>query len=146
MIRLTNTTTSSNQSVGDNSDEDFSGAHEVSEELDLTPKETVVFAEKENKAVRSLRIVLLLVLVTTAALVSGAAFLYSRNKETETFDRTFTEQAGKVLDAFQANAVQRLTALESFSQQITSFAIATNATFPFVTFPGTFFLTTRWLR
>ena len=96
----------------------------------------VQLAEKENTAVRNLRLVVFLVLIVVAVAVSASVYLYSKTLETETFEKSFGEQAAKVVDAFQANAERRLAAMEAFADQITSHSLSTNETFPCVTLPN----------
>lgn len=45
------------------------------------------------------------------------------------------DQGTKVVDTFSQNAERRLEALQAFSQQITSYALYSNSTWPFVTLP-----------
>ena len=98
-------------------------------------EEDLQLAKGETRAVNTLRLLVFLVLVAVAALVSLSVFLFTRGTEKDTFETRFTDQAGKVVDAFQANADRRLGALQGFSQQMTSHAVSANETFPFVTLP-----------
>ena len=94
-----------------------------------------VLAKQETRAVNTLRLLVLLVLVTVATTVSLAVFFYTRDSEQETFETRFADQAQKVIDAFQTNADRRLAALQAFSQQVTSHAVSQGETFPNVTLP-----------
>jgi hypothetical protein len=95
----------------------------------------IEIASKQNKAVRRVRYAVALVLLLAAAVVSLSVFYYTRSEEITTFDQHFMDQGTKVVDTFSQNAERRLEALQAFSQQITSYALHSNSTWPFVTLP-----------
>ena len=90
---------------------------------------------KRNQVVARVRLVVFLVLLAVAAAVSFSVYHYTKNQEFDAFENHFDDQATKVVQAFKFNAERRLEALEAFSTQITSHAISSNSTFPFVTLP-----------
>lgn len=96
---------------------------------------TAKIAAKETRAVNCLRIAAAGVLVLVAALVCSLVFFSFRSTEDETFETEFSFLAGRIIDSIALNAQERLSVLESFSTTVTSFAIATGASFPFVTIP-----------
>lgn len=98
------------------------------------PQEERIY-EKRNRVVARVRYIVFFVLLAVTIAVSFSVYHYTKNEELDAFENHFAEQAGKVIQAFKFNAVRRLEALEAFSLQITSHAISSNSTFPFVTLP-----------
>lgn len=92
-------------------------------------------AHKETKAVSLFRIILLVVLATTAITVSLLAYFGSRNNETEEFEEQFQSNAQKVIDSFEADAAKRRSAIHSSSLTLSSYAEHSNESWPFVTLP-----------
>jgi len=90
---------------------------------------------KRNQVVARVRLVVFLVLLGVAVAVSFSVYHYTKTQELDAFENHFDDQATKVVQAFKFNAERRLEALEAFSTQITSHAISSNSTFPFVTLP-----------
>jgi hypothetical protein len=95
----------------------------------------IEIASKQNKAVQGVRYVVAVVLLLAASVVSLSVFYYTRSEEIDTFEKHFVDQGTKVVDTFSLNAERRLEALQAFSQQITSYALHSNSTWPFVTLP-----------
>jgi hypothetical protein len=93
-------------------------------------------AKNETRAVNTIRVFMMLLLVGVAAAVSYFAYEVTRATERETFESTFFDQATKVTETFSLNADRRMTALLSFSQFITTYALSSGETFPLVTVPG----------
>jgi len=110
-------------------------SEEIAEDNDNGQHEELRLAHKENKAVKTLRLIVFFVLFCTAIAVSLSVFFYSRKQELDSFEYGFTEHAGKIIDAFQANSERRLSALRALSQQFTTHALAAGETFPEVTLP-----------
>ena len=96
---------------------------------------TESLARKETRVVNILRLAVLCVLVSTAALVSSVVYSYTRNEEHENFVTNFEQSATQVVDSFHGVVERNLAAISSLSTSITSYAKATNASFPFVTVP-----------
>ena len=92
-------------------------------------------AQNETRAVNITRVFMVLVLVGVAATVSYFAFEYARETEQEFFESSFQDQATKLTEAFSKNADNRMTALRSFSQTITTYSLSSGNQFPFVTVP-----------
>jgi len=90
---------------------------------------------KRNQVVARVRLVVFLVLLAVAVAVSFSVYHYTKNQELDAFENHFNDQATKVVQAFKFNAERRMEALEAFSTQITSYAISSNSTFPFVALP-----------
>jgi len=113
------------------------GLEDIAESAEFSkgPYKDIVLAQRENRAVQTLRLIAFLVLLCIAVAVSLSVFFYCQHQEDDSFDLGFTEHAGKIIDAFQANSERRLSALQAFSQQFTSHVLATSETFPNVTLP-----------
>lgn len=92
-------------------------------------------AHKGHKAVKGLRIGLFASLVLATVVASGSIFYYTRHQEEVAFEDAFFDNSLKLVEAFQSTAERRLSAVASFSTSITSYAMAVNATWPFVTVP-----------
>lgn len=90
---------------------------------------------KQNRAVLQVRYAVFGILVLVTVGVSLSVYFYLRHSEVTGFEDHFSDQAAKVVDAFTLNAERRLEALTGLAGQITSYAIHSNATFPFVTLP-----------
>lgn len=90
-------------------------------------------AKNETRAVNCVRAIMVLLLIGVAVTSSYFAYDIATESEQEIFETTFFDQATKVTEAFAANADRRMSALESFSQMMTTHAASTGQTFPFVT-------------
>jgi len=98
-------------------------------------QEADIIAHKSAKTVFYLKIFVLFVLVAAAAMVGAAVYLTTSNGEQESFERAFENNAVKVFDTFKFNVERKLGALDKFSIDFTSVAVATGATFPNVSLP-----------
>lgn len=92
-------------------------------------------ASAENKAVKRIRVLVATVLISVAACASLMVWFSFHGNEVETFETEFLHIAGKIIDAVSLHSQQRLGVLEAFSSTVTSHAVATGASFPFVTLP-----------
>ena len=91
--------------------------------------------EKQNRVVNHVRYAVFGILLMVTMAVSLSVYFYIKKEEETAFEDHFMDQATKVAKSFTFNAEKRLEALTAFSQQITSFALHSNLTFPFVTLP-----------
>lgn len=92
-------------------------------------------AKSETKAVSYLRLVVLLVLLGTAFGLVAGVYVFARNVEEDAFRQEFEALATTTLRTFVEAFENQLSALDSTSQGITSYAMATGSTFPNVTVP-----------
>lgn len=92
-------------------------------------------ATNEAKAVTCLRIGLATVLLTTAILSAVGIYFFTSGLEQNEFEEAFDDNSIKVLEAFQTVADRRLGSIAAFASSVTAQALATNATWPFVTIP-----------
>jgi hypothetical protein len=93
-------------------------------------------ARKETKVVHVLRVLVLLLLFVTATLTSVGVYLYTSNEEKQHFEVEYQFNAERIIESFHDSVVRRLGAINSMATAITSYAIDTNQTFPFVTVPN----------
>ena len=93
-------------------------------------------AHRETRYVTYLRLGLLLTLFVAASVVSATVYLFVSGGENDEFEKAFVSYSTKVTETFQSIADRRLGAIAAFSTTITTFAIATNSTWPFVTVPN----------
>jgi class 3 adenylate cyclase len=101
------------------------------------PNDTVAkkIATRETRFVTYLRLGLLVILLLAAATVITTVYNLLVAQEANEFERAYVDYSSKLAEAFQSIAVRRLGAIATLSTSITSFALGTNATWPFVTFP-----------
>lgn len=98
-------------------------------------KESIEIAKKESKQIFYTRAIVLTVLVCVATAVSLSVYLVSTSHEEEVFVEHFEEEAMKLQSEFQGSASRCIEALESVSNQITAYAIASNSEWPNVAVP-----------
>lgn len=91
--------------------------------------------KKQNRAVARLGFTVFFILLVVTFAASFSVYFYTSQQEEEGFEQHFHDQATKVVNTFAFNAKRRLEAMNGFSEQVTSHAINTNATFPMVTLP-----------
>lgn len=118
-------------SYADNSFSDVADDKDKEQAEDLGNK----IAKRETRAVGHLRAGLLFALISATLAVSLAVFYYTRNRQEQDFEDAFADNSLKIVESFQTVGERRLSAIASFGTTITSYAIGTNATWPFVTVP-----------
>lgn len=98
-------------------------------------QERETLARKEDVAVRGLRVTLFLVLLL--ATIGMALFVYNfiHSNQTKDFETAYEAYATKILETFHASMASKVEGIDALATSITSYAMATNATFPFVTIP-----------
>ena len=95
----------------------------------------ILSGNKQDKAVKCLRVAVFAVLVLVATFVSVACW-YSLQQDQETdFDHDFSAYATIVLDAFAKTFGRKLEAADSLAVGITSFAMASQLAWPNVSIP-----------
>ncbi|CAB9509771.1 Receptor-type guanylate cyclase gcy [Seminavis robusta] len=92
-------------------------------------------AQKENEAVRWLRIVVFVVLLVTAALVSVGVYVLLRKDQKDDFEHDYQANALKIIESFHQSVERYLEALDSLSIAYTNHAFVTGSVFPNVTLP-----------
>jgi hypothetical protein len=92
-------------------------------------------AKGETRAVNFLRAAVLLLLLVTSTLVCVGVFFYTSNEEQESFEFEYEASAHRIVESFHTTVERRMEAIHSLATSITSYALATNNTFPFVTVP-----------
>jgi hypothetical protein len=93
-------------------------------------------ARGETMAVNVLRAVVLVLLIITATVVCVKIYFYTRNDEHLNYEREYEDYAQRIIESFHDAVERRLGAIHSLGTAITSYAIDTNKTFPFVTVPN----------
>jgi hypothetical protein len=101
----------------------------------LQARETSL-GRKETKAVKVLRAAVLVLLVTMATLVCVGVYLLTRGDELKMLEQEYEDNAFRLVESFHYDLERKLGAIDSFANQITSYALDTNQTFPFVTLPN----------
>ena len=90
-------------------------------------------AGRESRNVRRLRVLLILILILAAVAVSGTIFYVTSEAEEESFEAEYNSVSKKVLESFTEIIGEKLGAVDALGAAATSFAIAQNMTWPFVT-------------
>ena len=108
---------------------------EINDLAENEEQESVHLAQKENKKVHSLKAVVLGALAVSALAVALAVYYYIKNAEEDDFEKSFGDDATKVLSSLGSNLDLTMEAIDGFVVNIMSFAKATNQTWPFVTIP-----------
>jgi hypothetical protein len=118
--------------LGDTSTEKKDAAQGISPD---EASQSLLAGHVETMRLRWLRFVFLFIFVATAVLVSSGMFHLIRQSERDTFDRTFVEQAEKVIHTVQLTVAQKVGFIEATSMTFTSYAVLKNDAWPFVTQP-----------
>jgi len=106
-------------------------------EQDRRPSvDTDALALRETRNINILRVVVLLLLLSVAALASFGVYSYTANYEKEKFEDSFTSRAQRIINSFQDAVERRLGAISSMSDAITSHALSSEEEFPRVTLPN----------
>ena len=92
-------------------------------------------AKRETQVVNVLKVVLVLILLTATALVSAFTYLFTSRGETRSFENNFDQFSNQIISTVQTGAQHRLEAITSLALVIQTYAINSNATWPFVTVP-----------
>eukprot|EP00934_Nitzschia_sp_Nitz4_P001237 Nitzschia sp. Nitz4//scaffold14_size191712//186333//188797//NITZ4_001756-RA/size191712-snap-gene-0.145-mRNA-1//1//CDS//3329537026//1237//frame0 len=119
-------------------DEDDVLATPTGDELSLTTSKeenAVSIGAAENARVSITRTIMLVVLITVATSLSLVIYFVARESEHKAFHDSFEVVANKLAEEFEGGGVRRLTAIESFAAQISSYARSTNSTWPNVALP-----------
>jgi hypothetical protein len=99
-------------------------------------KDCETVARRETKAVNVLRALLLVLLLVTATLASMGVYFYTSNDEKQDFEANYKANAHRIIGSFHDAVERRLGATNSMATAITSYALDTKQTFPFVTVPN----------
>ena len=110
--------------------------HDQRREQDRPSVDTDALAVRETRNINILRVVVLLLLLSVAALASFGVYSYTANYEKEKFEDSFTTNAQRIIDSFQDAVERRLGAISSMSDAITSHALSSEEEFPRVTLPN----------
>jgi hypothetical protein len=99
-------------------------------------KDCETVARRETKAVNVLRALVLLLLLVSATLASVGVYFYTSNAEKQKFEAAYTANAHRMIGSFHDAVERQLGAINSMATTITSYALDTKQTFPFVTVPN----------
>ncbi|CAB9501779.1 Receptor-type guanylate cyclase gcy [Seminavis robusta] len=119
---------------GSTGGEDDALAKKKTREADLERQRFV--GSKETVAVAWLRVLTFGVLLVTALIVCLGVYFYTRNDEQQDFEYVFESSAERVIQSFHTSVARIMAGGDAMSVAITSYALDTGATFPFVTIPN----------
>jgi hypothetical protein len=101
---------------------------------DQTGKEVAQsLGKKETYYVNVLRVILILLVVGAAVAVAVIVYLYMKDSQETDLNDDFNDLSYRLIDGFHANTKLCFQVLDSFSTQVTTLAMATKQTWPFVT-------------
>mgnify|MGYP005847633547 CR=1 FL=1 len=98
--------------------------------------EAVELAKRETKTVRTLRGILIFVLVAAATGVSLAVYRFTSSQEQKSFEDAFLAHGSKVTEALSLNVEKQLHLMDTFAISLTAYAKDQNNAWPFVTVPA----------
>jgi hypothetical protein len=98
-----------------------------------SPNRNIV--KKETQAVRRLKIVVLTILLLSAAVTATCVYVFVSKNEQEKCMEQFQSSAAKVLNAVSNSIDQTLIPMDALAVDLVSYARATNSPWPFVTLP-----------
>jgi hypothetical protein len=101
----------------------------------LIKKQQDEIARAETKSVRSLKVVVLIVLVVSAIGVALAVYFYTSSTEQAQFESGYQGDVSKVFEGIGRSIENTLVALDTFQVTIVSEARANGEKWPFVTVP-----------
>ena len=109
----------------------------VNDSVHGAPSDSVAdsIAKKDTTAACLMRVLVIALFICMSVFVPIIIFLTASNNEQENFESEFDALATKVVDSFEFNVARKLGAIDSLDISITSYAVGTNSTFPFVTLP-----------
>jgi len=90
---------------------------------------------KETREINILRAIAVFLLVTIAISASAAIYYYTASHEKKTFEEEFVFNAQHIKESFHFAVDRRLGAVNTLADQITSHALTSRETFPFLTLP-----------
>jgi hypothetical protein len=129
----------SSRSVDSADEEDIhsvvSSTFTTSKELNLASRQgnEHQLAGKETKKIAYLRFFVAGFLLLTAALVSVAVYMFTRDDQEQDFETQFESQAIRILERFHGAVESKLGAMDALATSVTSFALSSGASFPNVT-------------
>ena len=107
---------------------------------------STTLAHGETTALRTLRMLLLLVLMSIMLLCTVGAYFFNLNKDISAFHAEFTNVGLEVISTFQEIGQQKLQALDSLSAVTTAYALDHNDKWPMVTMAHSAPLLERYLK
>lgn len=110
--------------------------HQVPNDTNQTSALASALARKETRVVNILRACVLAVLILITLVVSAGVYIYTHNQEEASFERNFEDNANQVIESFHEAVERNMAAAASLSHSITSYALDSNNSFPFVTLPN----------
>lgn len=87
---------------------------------------------RHSKNISKLKTIVFGVLLVAACVVSGMIYLFTHRGEVSEFEAEYEGMAGEIIERFERVLLDRIFALASVGVAFTTFAEATNATWPFV--------------
>ena len=92
-------------------------------------------ARRETKVIQILRVAVISVLLLAGAVTCAGIYFYASAAEQEEFESIFEENARQVIKSFSNLVERHLEAASWMSSILTSHALQTNQSFPFITLP-----------
>lgn len=99
-------------------------------------EERKILAEKERRAVTSLRIAVFVVLTSVAILVSVGVYFFMTDFQKNEFELQAVGYSERIVDAFQSSVESKLGSMETLAAALTSHSLSSGNKFPNVTLPN----------
>ena len=115
---------------------DSSNKLSLAEDDNISLQMEHVTGGKDSKTAARLRVLVIILFITLIVVVPTALYLTTRKTEVNGFENAYRRLASKVVDSVEFHLASKLTSLDSFRIAITSHAISSNATWPYVTNPN----------
>lgn len=104
------------------------------------------FSLRESRAVRGIRLTVLLTLLFSAIGISLGVWYHLQSEDNKAFERSFQSDADKVMMSFAQTLDDNLGAADAFGVKMISSALTSNSTWPEVTVPNFALHATKVLR
>jgi hypothetical protein len=108
----------------------------VTSQTDEDESSEKTVSASETVAVNRLKLVVFVVLVTSAVGAALSVYFYLSGSERAAFEKAFTDDSSKILDAIGGSLDRLLGSLDGVAVQYVAHARTENQTWPFVTLPS----------
>lgn len=107
--------------------------HKTNPEQDQAAR--LMLADRETRAVNTLRYVVYLLISVTTILVAGGLYMFMKKDEKEDFENQFSGYAGRIVSNIDVELERKLAALDALAVSYTSHSLSSGSSFPNVTLP-----------
>ena len=109
--------------------------HRTSNRIAQLDRQTKILSRSETYAVVCFRTIFYVILISVSTFLTMSVYRYVRDDEVQDFHDHFVAQSQRVIESFHSAVERKLQSIDTLSTTTTSYALATNSSFPFVTIP-----------